>query len=115
MYFVKIKIIKIHKPVNVFSVYCNVFVGFDKEDYKKRLYETFGAESDYEVKLSHPGLPVKSDYPINGPWRNGSIREFLKNYADGKEITGKQNDAQVRSDIITWKLACYIKGEVNPI
>ncbi|XP_013382274.1 crystallin J1A-like [Lingula anatina] len=66
--------------------------GFNKDDYKKRLMDTFGPASPYEPKLGRQ--PTREDLPIDGPWRNGSIKEFIKNYQEGKEKTGKEKDAQ---------------------
>ncbi|CAH1271128.1 Hypp4569 [Branchiostoma lanceolatum] len=38
---------------------------------------------------------VKKSYPINGSWRQASIKDFLKNTEAGKDDTGSEEDDQV--------------------
>ena len=68
-----------------------------KEDYKRRLLESFGPDSEYEVDLGHP--LTRDDLPISAPWRHKSLKEFISNFQDGKEKTGISDDPQVSSQV----------------
>jgi len=77
----------------------------DVEDYSQRLAEKFGKSSPYEGKATDPdnwpehmknpvdaqGNPIKEQEkwskPLPGPWRHGSIKDFLTNYVtNGKRF-----------------------------
>lgn len=79
--------------LDVYWVSKHTYSGFDQQDYTNRLSEMFGKKSDYEVEIGHP--VTRDDYPIPGPWRNGSIKDFLKNVETGEVNTGSINDSQV--------------------
>ncbi|XP_033743115.1 crystallin J1A-like isoform X2 [Pecten maximus] len=66
--------------------------GLNTDHYKKSLYERFGPKSAYEIDLGHPR--TKEDLPISGPWRPASLTDFIKNYDQGLDKTGKATDAQ---------------------
>ena len=68
------------------------FLGFDEATYKKTLDEVFGSQSEYE-------FTGDGSKPIKAPWRNGSIKQFLSNFKEGKDKTGA-DDKQV-SDKLT--------------
>ena len=44
---------------------------------KEELYKTFGPSSPYE-KVEYTG-----NYPITGPYKSGTVKNFLKNYVAG--------------------------------
>jgi len=67
--------------------------GLDTKDFAKRLNDMFGEGSEYDVPALRSG--GKPDYPIQGPWRHGSIKDFLANYQMGKDETGSVKDEQV--------------------
>uniref|UniRef100_G3NBJ5 Selenoprotein J n=1 Tax=Gasterosteus aculeatus TaxID=69293 RepID=G3NBJ5_GASAC len=54
------------------------------EDLTKRIYKFFGPGTVYE--LPRP----KAILPIDGPWRNSSLKAFIRNVDAGKEETGKK-------------------------
>jgi len=73
--------------------------GFNKEYLVREMYEILGPASAYETE------PVNSYYvdkttqkltlPISAPWRNVSIKDFLKKVDDGESETGSDNDIQI--------------------
>ncbi|KAH3796858.1 crystallin J1A-like [Dreissena polymorpha] len=75
--------------------------GFDPENLKKSTLECFGPNSKYEnpvnaVYKDKADIAKKNaKYPIDGPWRHASIKEFLRNFAEGKEVTGAIDDEQI--------------------
>lgn len=70
----------------------------DVADLTKRFYTFFGPGTVYDLPLNDPyrqkGGP-KAILPINGPWRNGSIKAFMRNMDAGKEETGCDVDCQM--------------------
>lgn len=66
--------------------------GLNTDHYKKALYDGFGPKSPYEIDLGHPR--TKEDLPLSGPWRPASLTDFIKNYDQGLDKTGKDTDAQ---------------------
>ncbi|KAI3354767.1 hypothetical protein L3Q82_004593 [Scortum barcoo] len=60
------------------------------DDLTKRYYKFFGPGTVYDLPLNDPyrkkGGP-KAILPIDGPWRNGSIKAFMRNVDAGKEET----------------------------
>mmetsp|Transcript_67869 Transcript_67869/g.126813 ORF Transcript_67869/g.126813 Transcript_67869/m.126813 type:complete len:361 (-) Transcript_67869:160-1242(-) len=65
--------------------------GFDPEDYCKRLVEKFGKGGPYEVEATDqenwPTYKAEKKFPLEGPWRHGSIQHFLRNYVtEGKRF-----------------------------
>ncbi|KAJ8274428.1 hypothetical protein COCON_G00090530 [Conger conger] len=67
---------------------CN---GLNVEDLKQRMYKAFGPGSEYDTPVNDPyreqGGP-RPQLPIEGPWRHGSIKGFLKNVDAGRQETG---------------------------
>ncbi|CAI9723581.1 Hypothetical predicted protein [Octopus vulgaris] len=66
--------------------------GINSDHLKKSLFEYFGAGTAYDNPIWSGGPKT---LPINGCWRNGSIRDFLKNYEEKKQETGSESDEQV--------------------
>ncbi|TKS87919.1 Crystallin J1B [Collichthys lucidus] len=68
------------------------------EDLTKRFYKFFGPGTVYDLPLNDPyrkkGDP-KAILPIDGPWRNGSLKAFFRNVDAGKEETGSDVDCQM--------------------
>ncbi|KAE8280039.1 Crystallin J1A [Larimichthys crocea] len=68
------------------------------EDLTKRFYKFFGPGTVYDLPLNDPyrkkGGP-KAILPIDGPWRNGSLKAFFRNVDAGKEETGSDVDCQM--------------------
>ncbi|CAH1271122.1 Hypp4566 [Branchiostoma lanceolatum] len=72
--------------------------GLDIADLKQRMYRMFGPGTDYDDAQNleyKPHEGVKASYPINGSWRQASIKDFLKNTEAGKDDTGSEEDDQV--------------------
>jgi len=72
--------------------------GLNVDDLKKRTLTFFGPGSEYDTPVNDPyrerGGP-RPQLPIEGPWRHGSLKNFLKNVDAGKEETGSETDFQV--------------------
>ncbi|XP_022609880.1 crystallin J1B-like isoform X2 [Seriola dumerili] len=70
----------------------------DVDDLTKRIYKFFGPGTVYDLPLNDPyrkkGGP-KAILPIDGPWRNGSLKAFIRNVDAGKEETGCEVDCQM--------------------
>ncbi|XP_062584255.1 crystallin J1B-like [Saccostrea cucullata] len=70
--------------------------GVNIEKLKKSMFEMFGPDSEYEnednATYKDKSDVVKKVYPINTPWRHASIKSFLKNYSEGAEITGIEDN-----------------------
>lgn len=70
----------------------------DVADLTKRIYKFFGPGTVYDLPLNDPyrqkGGP-KVVLPIDGPWRNGSLKAFFRNVDAGKEETGSDVDCQM--------------------
>lgn len=70
----------------------------DVADLTKRFYQFFGPGTVYDLPLNDPyrekGGP-KAILPISGPWRNGSLKAFMRNVDAGKEETGSETDCQM--------------------
>ncbi|CAB1431190.1 unnamed protein product, partial [Pleuronectes platessa] len=70
----------------------------DVDDLTKRIYRFFGAGTVYDLPLNDPyrkeGGP-KAVLPIDGPWRNSSLKAFIRNVDAGKEETGCEVDCQM--------------------
>ncbi|XP_054622378.1 crystallin J1A-like isoform X2 [Dunckerocampus dactyliophorus] len=68
------------------------------EDLTRRIYKFFGPGTVYDLPLNDPyrkkGGP-KAVLPIDGPWRNGSLKAFIRNVDAGKEETGCDVDCQM--------------------
>lgn len=68
------------------------------EDLTRRFYEFFGPGTVYDLPLNNPyrkkGGP-KAVLPIDGPWRNASLKAFIRNVNAGKEETGCDVDCQI--------------------
>ncbi|XP_060078009.1 crystallin J1A-like [Ylistrum balloti] len=73
--------------------------GLDIQSLKNATYTFFGPESDYEhvvnAAYKDKSDAVKKTFPIKGPWRHFSIKEFLANHKAGKEETGSPTDEQI--------------------
>ncbi|KAJ8278019.1 hypothetical protein GJAV_G00082890 [Gymnothorax javanicus] len=72
--------------------------GLDVDDLKQRTYKFFGPGSEYDTPVNDPyrdrGGP-KVQLPIEGPWRQASLKSFLKNMDAGKTETGCDADCQI--------------------
>lgn len=72
--------------------------GLNVDDLTKRTYKFFGPGSEYDTPVNDPyrdrGGP-RPQLPIEGPWRHGSLKSFLKNVDAGKEETGCDTDNQM--------------------
>lgn len=70
--------------------------GVNIEKLKKSMFEMFGPDSEYEnednATYKDKSDVVKKVYPIKTPWRHASIKSFLKNYSEGAEITGIEDN-----------------------
>ncbi|KAJ4925261.1 hypothetical protein JOQ06_017996 [Pogonophryne albipinna] len=70
----------------------------NEEDLTKRIYKFFGPGTVYDLPLNDPyrqkGAP-KAILPIDGPWRNASLKAFIRNVDAGKEETGCDVDCQM--------------------
>uniref|UniRef100_A0A668AM28 Selenoprotein J n=1 Tax=Myripristis murdjan TaxID=586833 RepID=A0A668AM28_9TELE len=68
------------------------------EDLTNRIYKFFGPGTVYDLPLNDPyrkpGGP-KAVLPIDGPWRNGSLKAFIRNVDAGKAETGCAVDCQM--------------------
>ncbi|MEQ2282920.1 hypothetical protein AMECASPLE_005744 [Ameca splendens] len=75
-----------------------VLIDVDVKHLTKRFYEFFGPGTVYDLPLNDPyrkkGGP-KAILPIDGPWRNGSLKAFLRNVDAGKEESGCDMDCQI--------------------
>ncbi|XP_046577996.1 crystallin J1A-like [Haliotis rubra] len=60
---------------------------------KKTLFEVFGPGSVYEKAVQEKEKTGAKR--LKGPYRNGSVREFLKKYSEGKANTGSDSDDQM--------------------
>uniref|UniRef100_A0A665X9K0 Selenoprotein J n=1 Tax=Echeneis naucrates TaxID=173247 RepID=A0A665X9K0_ECHNA len=72
--------------------------GLNVDDLRQRTLKFFGPGSEYDTPVNDPyrekGGP-RPQLPIEGPWRHGSLKSFLKNVDAGKEETGCENDCQI--------------------
>lgn len=72
--------------------------GLNVEDLKQRILKFFGPGSEYDTPVNDPyrqkGGP-RPQLPIDGPWRQGSLKSFLRNVDAGKEDTGCETDCQM--------------------
>ncbi|XP_069120775.1 crystallin J1A-like [Argopecten irradians] len=73
--------------------------GLDVQSLKDATYKFFGPESEYENSVNsiykEKSDAQKNTFPIKGPWRHFSVKEFLANYNAGKEHTGCPSDDQI--------------------
>uniref|UniRef100_A0AAY4DB82 Uncharacterized protein n=1 Tax=Denticeps clupeoides TaxID=299321 RepID=A0AAY4DB82_9TELE len=72
--------------------------GLDIEDLTKRTYKSFGPGSDYDLPVNDPYRPKdgpRPSLPIPGPWRNASLKAFIRNVDSGKAETGCNVDNQI--------------------
>uniref|UniRef100_A0A8B9JR58 Selenoprotein J n=1 Tax=Astyanax mexicanus TaxID=7994 RepID=A0A8B9JR58_ASTMX len=72
--------------------------GLDVEDLKRRVYGFFGPGSEYDSPVNDPyrdkGAP-RPQLPIEGPWRQASLKSFIRNVDSGKSETGCDSDVQM--------------------
>lgn len=72
--------------------------GLNVDDLKERTYRFFGPGSEYDTPLNDPyrdkGAP-RPQLPIEGPWRQASLKSFIKNVDAGKAETGCETDNQI--------------------
>ncbi|KAM9459335.1 crystallin J1A-like [Salvelinus alpinus] len=71
--------------------------GLNVNDLRKRTYNFFGPRSEYDTPVNDPyrdKSEPRPQLPIEGPWRHGSIKSFMKNMDAGKEETGCETDFQ---------------------
>uniref|UniRef100_A0A8C7PXC6 Selenoprotein J n=1 Tax=Oncorhynchus mykiss TaxID=8022 RepID=A0A8C7PXC6_ONCMY len=68
------------------------------EDLTKRIYKFFGPDTVYDLPLNNPYRQKngpKAVLPIDGPWRNASLKAFMRNVDAGNEKTGCDVDCQM--------------------
>ncbi|XP_035655209.1 crystallin J1A-like isoform X2 [Oncorhynchus keta] len=71
--------------------------GLNVNDLRKRTYNFFGPRSEYDTPVNDPYRDrsgPRPQLPIEGPWRHGSIKSFMKNMDAGQEDTGCETDFQ---------------------
>lgn len=74
--------------------------GLNMEHLKQSTFDWFGPKSQYE-NPTNAVYKIKTDaekattYPIDGPWRHFSIKDFIKNILEEKPTTGSETDAQM--------------------
>ncbi|XP_048774863.1 crystallin J1A-like [Ostrea edulis] len=70
--------------------------GVNIEKLKKSTYELFGPNTEYEnednATYKDKSDVVKKVYPIKSKWRHAGIKSFLKNYKEGAEVTGIEDN-----------------------
>lgn len=66
--------------------------GVNIPNLQKSFYQFFGPSSAYENPIWSGG---EKKLPIAGPWRNGSLRDFIKNYEEKKVEAGSESDQQM--------------------
>ncbi|KAM3604832.1 uncharacterized protein V6R79_016806 [Siganus canaliculatus] len=72
--------------------------GLNVEDLTQRTLKFFGPGSEYDTPVNDPYRDrsgPRPQLPIDGPWRHGSLKSFLKNVDAGKEETGCETDFQI--------------------
>uniref|UniRef100_A0A3B3C064 Selenoprotein J n=1 Tax=Oryzias melastigma TaxID=30732 RepID=A0A3B3C064_ORYME len=72
--------------------------GLNVEDLKKRTMKFFGPGSEYDTPINDPyrdKTGPRPQLPIEGPWRQSSLKSFIKNMDAGKEETGCETDCQI--------------------
>ncbi|TRY93710.1 hypothetical protein DNTS_029411 [Danionella cerebrum] len=72
--------------------------GVNVEDLKQRTYKFFGPGSEYDTPVNDPyrdkGAP-RPQLPIEGPWRQSSLKSFIRNVDAGMEETGAVSSAEL--------------------
>ncbi len=75
--------------VHLLSRFLCIHGGLDLVDFHTKLYAHYGPGTDYERATQEAAQKVK---PVNGPWPNGAVKNFLKTYAANKEaVIGDPN------------------------
>uniref|UniRef100_A0A3P8TWA4 Selenoprotein J n=1 Tax=Amphiprion percula TaxID=161767 RepID=A0A3P8TWA4_AMPPE len=72
--------------------------GLKVDDLTQRTLKFFGPGSEYDTPVNDPYRDrsgPRPQLPIDGPWRQGSLKGFLKNVDAGKEETGCETDCQI--------------------
>ncbi|KAK5602981.1 hypothetical protein CRENBAI_017292 [Crenichthys baileyi] len=72
--------------------------GLNADDLKQRTLKFFGPGSEYDTPVNDPYRDrsgPRPQLPIEGPWRQASLKSFLKNVDAGKEETGCETDCQI--------------------
>ncbi|KAI7809917.1 selenoprotein J [Triplophysa rosa] len=81
--------------------------GLSVDDLQQRTYRFFGPGSEYDTPLNDPyrdkGAP-RPQLPIEGPWRQASLKSFIKNVDAGKAETDNQIDGVAK---LAPVVACY--------
>ncbi|KAJ3611667.1 hypothetical protein NHX12_021681 [Muraenolepis orangiensis] len=70
----------------------------DVEDLTRRTYKFFGPGTVYDLPLNDPYRPKgapKAQLPIDGPWRNASLKAFIRNVDASRTETGCEVDCQM--------------------
>uniref|UniRef100_A0A8C7N8Q7 Selenoprotein J n=1 Tax=Oncorhynchus kisutch TaxID=8019 RepID=A0A8C7N8Q7_ONCKI len=68
--------------------------GLNVNDLRKRTYNFFGPRSEYDTPVNDPYRDrsgPRPQLPIEGPWRHGSIKSFMKTWTQARK---KQTDFQ---------------------
>lgn len=90
--------------------------GLDVDDLKKRTLKFFGPGSEYDTPVNDPyrekGGP-RPQLPIEGPWRHGSLKSFLKNVDAGKEETGCETDLQIDGIAKLAPIVAFYAGKAD--
>lgn len=59
--------------------------GLDLADFQAKLFTHFGPGTEYEKTTQEAAQNVR---PVNGPWANGAVKNFLKTYVAKEPVTG---------------------------
>jgi len=92
------------------AIFINVFMwlsGFNGDALKEEVYKAFGPNSPYEKVQT-------GQYPLDGPYKSGAVKNFLKNYVAG-DPTGANgnNDGEGLCATIPLIAAMYDSQDVK--
>ena len=62
-----------------------LLAGLDHADFQAKLRAHYGPGTDYEKATQEA---ASKQFPVNGPWANGVIKNFLKKYEAKEPATG---------------------------
>ncbi|XP_013413375.1 crystallin J1A [Lingula anatina] len=88
--------------------------GFNLEDQKERTYKFFGPGSEYDDELNKDykwKSGVGKNFPIKGPWKQFSMKHFLKRVEEGQAKTGSPTDEQMDSVAKIAPVVAMFAGE----
>ncbi|XP_071097526.1 crystallin J1C-like [Haliotis cracherodii] len=85
--------------------------GIDLAAMKKTLFDVFGPGSVYEKAVQEKEKTGAKR--LKGPYRNGSVREFLQKYSEGKTNTGSDTDDQMDCVIRSIPVVALYAGKAD--